>query len=75
MSTHTSTDCRTPEGIAVGLVDAVISIVRTLVRDHDLTPLAVQEALADLRSDEDVARLMLGIADHESGTTAARRAA
>lgn len=56
--TDSHTDCRTPEGEAVGLVDALLAVARTLVRHHDLTTPAVAEALADLRADEDLARLL-----------------
>lgn len=56
--TETATDCRTREGVAVGLVDAIIAIARSLVRDHDLDAPAVREALCDLGGDEDVARLL-----------------
>lgn len=44
--------CRSEEGITVGLVDAIIGIIRVLsVRDLDA--LHVQEALADLFEDPD----------------------
>lgn len=50
----TFTDCRSEAGVTVGLVDAVITCCRLLaVRDLALDP-AVQEAVADLRADEDV---------------------
>lgn len=44
--------CRSEEGITVGLVDAVIGIVRVLA-PRDLSPEHVQEALADLFQDPD----------------------
>jgi hypothetical protein len=44
--------CRSEEGITVGLVDAVISIMRILAV-RDLSPHNVQEALADLLEDPD----------------------
>lgn len=48
----TITDCRSEEGITVGLIDSIISICRVLhTRDFD-TP-QVQEALKDLGSDFD----------------------
>lgn len=47
-----TTDCRSEEGITVGLVDALITILRVLVK-RDLSPPAVQEALKDLADDED----------------------
>jgi len=52
-----TTDCRSTEGVTVGLIDALISISRILAK-RDLSPEVVQEALKDLRSDEDVAFLM-----------------
>lgn len=55
--TSTSTDCRTDEGITVGLVDTIITAARVL-RQRDLTGPAVMEALNDLRADEDVAWLL-----------------
>lgn len=54
---QTHGDCRTEEGITTGLIDGVISIFRVLAA-RDLTPEAVREALADLRSDEDLARVL-----------------
>jgi hypothetical protein len=52
----TFTDCRTTEGVTVGLVDALISIARVLASRH-LTSPEVTEALCDLADDEDVQRL------------------
>ena len=54
-----TTDCRSEDGITVGLIDGVISVARVL-RGRDLTVPAVVEALADLRADEDVASLLRG---------------
>lgn len=51
------TDCRSEEGITVGLVDALITLLRIL-RHRDLSPEAVQEALADLAADEDLLYLI-----------------
>ncbi|MEU9333148.1 hypothetical protein AB0D49_08280 [Streptomyces sp. NPDC048290] len=45
-------NCRSEEGITVGLVDAVIGIVRVLA-PRDLRAVNVQEALADLFEDRD----------------------
>lgn len=53
----TCTDCRTEEGVTVGLIDSLIIVARVL-RGRDLSPLLVREALADLRQDEDVAALL-----------------
>lgn len=50
-------DCRSEEGITVGLLDAIISIARIVSR-RDLSSSNILEALKDLRSDEDVKRLM-----------------
>lgn len=55
--TDSTTDCRTEEGVTVGLVDAIITAARVLAA-RDLSPSAVREALADLRQDEDVAALL-----------------
>lgn len=44
--------CRSPEGITVGLVDALIGIVRVLA-PRDLSTANVQDALADLFEDSD----------------------
>lgn len=52
-----SIDCRSEEGITVGLVDAIISILRVLaVRDMSLE--SVQEALLDLCSDSDLSTVL-----------------
>lgn len=50
------TDCRSEEGITVGLVDTVINCAR-LLKQRAATP-AVEQALQDLRADEDVATLL-----------------
>lgn len=49
---ETHTDCRSHDGVTVGLVDSLISISRVL-RDRDLSPPEVQEAFKDLADDED----------------------
>jgi hypothetical protein len=54
-----STDCRTEEGVTVGLIDSIITAARVLA-GRDLQSPAILEALKDLRSDEDVARLIRG---------------
>ncbi|MFL6138841.1 MAG: hypothetical protein ACJ74O_13710 [Frankiaceae bacterium] len=64
----TTTDCRTPEGVAVGLIDGVVAVARVL-RSAPRTP-AVVEALRDLRADQDVAALIAP--DERSNVTAAR---
>ena len=53
----TQTDCRTDDGITVGLIDAIISIARVL-RYRDMSSVSVKEALADLRQDEDIAKIL-----------------
>lgn len=52
-----STDCRSPEGIATGLIDGMIAVARVL-RNVDQSHPAVIAALKDLCSDEDVAALL-----------------
>jgi hypothetical protein len=50
-------DCRSDDGVIVGLIDAVISqsrIIAAYLRAGAITT-DVSEALADLRADEDVA--------------------
>lgn len=49
---ETSTDCRSEEGITVGLVDALISISRILAH-RDMRDPAVVEAFKDLHGDND----------------------
>lgn len=53
-------DCRSEEGITTGLIDAIITAARVLAR-RDRAPLAVREALADLRADEDLASLLASV--------------
>ena len=53
------TDCRSETGITVGLIDAVITMVRLLAH-RDLSAPEVQEALKDLRQDEDLEKLLNG---------------
>ena len=54
-------DCRTAEGITVGLIDSLISVCRVLAPRLDVEKSsAVTEALRDLRADEDVARVCSG---------------
>ena len=61
----TSTDCRTPVGVTVGLIDGIIAMARVL-RHADLSSVEVQEALKDIRADEDMAFLMgLALTDKE----------
>ncbi|HEY3630785.1 MAG TPA: hypothetical protein VGL21_07785 [Jatrophihabitantaceae bacterium] len=51
-------DCRTDEGVTVGLLDAVITLARVL-RGRPIGTEAERAALADLREDEDVRALVL----------------
>lgn len=53
----TSTDCRTELGITVGLIDGLITLARVLA-GRDLSAPEVREALADLRTDEDIAKVV-----------------
>lgn len=49
-----SIDCRSEEGITIGLIDSIISICRILARrDLEQTD-NIKEALIDLAHDEDV---------------------
>jgi len=56
-SPKNATDCRSEEGITVGLVDSIISIARVLAK-RDFTPTAVVESLKDLADDEDVKSIL-----------------
>ena len=51
-----STDCRTSEGVAMGLIDGMIAMARVLHRDY--SDKLDAGALADLRNDEDLAWLL-----------------
>lgn len=53
------TDCRQPDGVTVGLIDALIAVGRVLrPRLTGPIPAAIAEALADLRDDEDLAAVL-----------------
>lgn len=54
--------CRSEEGITVGLVDALIGIMRVLA-PRDLSPQSVQEALADFLEDDDLQTVRDGLRD------------
>jgi len=56
--TEVKTDCRSFDGITVGLIDSIITAARVLV-DRPQCADSVQEALKDLRSDTDVRYLLL----------------
>lgn len=55
MESHT--DCKSEDGITVGLIDALISVARIL-KHRDKKSVEVVEALKDLRADEDIAFLL-----------------
>lgn len=46
------TDCRSEEGITVGVIDALITLVY-LLRNRDTSPPVVKEALRDLGASEE----------------------
>lgn len=55
-------DCRSEEGVTIGLIDALISIARVLSkRDLDASD-QIREALLDLRNDEDIKRIIAELA-------------
>jgi hypothetical protein len=51
------TDCRTDEGVTVGLIDSLIFIARALAK-RDLQSETVKSVLRDFRNDEDVKKLI-----------------
>jgi hypothetical protein len=53
-----NTDCRTEEGITIGLIDSIIIISRILAKRKLNTP-QIQEALKDLGSDEDLESILI----------------
>lgn len=59
-------DCRSPEGVTIGLIDGIITAARVLAT-RDLEHPQITEALHDLTDDEDVARLMRGV--HSTAAT------
>ncbi len=54
---NTETNCRSEEGITVGLIDSMLSIAQ-LLKDRDMTSEAIQEALIDLQDDAAVSWLL-----------------
>jgi hypothetical protein len=50
-------DCRSEEGVTVGLIMGLITVARVLV-GRGLRSETVRAALNDLRTDEDVAKVM-----------------
>lgn len=57
MTDSNAIDCRSPEGVTIGLIDAIISIAR-IVAKRDLKNPAVQEALKDFAQDEDIQKII-----------------
>lgn len=55
--TNTHTDCRSETGQTVGLVDAIITLSNVLT-SRDLSSAECQEALKDLRSNENLMKLL-----------------
>jgi hypothetical protein len=51
------TDCRTYDGITVGLIDSLIFISRIL-RHRDLSSTDVKDSLADIANDDDLRFLL-----------------
>lgn len=52
-------DCRSADGITIGLIDGIIAMARVLVT-RDLGTEAVKAALEDFRTDDDVFCLLTG---------------
>lgn len=65
--TNTDSDCRTDEGITIGLIDGVIAICRVL-RGRDLSSPNIQEALLDMSGDEDIAFVLAAYNQVDSHT-------
>jgi hypothetical protein len=63
-----TTDCRSEDGVTVGLVDATIAIARVLA-PRDFAGAAAREALRDLGADEDFWTVLkaAAAAAHEGG--------
>ena len=53
-----STDCRSNVGITIGLIDSLISISRILKIRIDTDNAEINGALADLRDDEDLKKIL-----------------
>jgi hypothetical protein len=50
-------DCRSDEGVTIGLIDTLITVSRVL-SDRDFSSIAVKEALKDLAEDKDLSAIM-----------------
>jgi hypothetical protein len=61
MTHHNTTECSSPEGITVGLIDAINTVSKVLVL-QDLSHPAVIEALRDLRDDPAFQDIQLAMA-------------
>lgn len=57
VNTESTTDCRTDNGITVGLIDGLISIARIL-KDRLCDDPDVIAALKDLQDDEDIKAIL-----------------
>jgi hypothetical protein len=53
---ETFSDCRTDDGVTIGLIDAIITMCRLLI-NRDLSTADVIEALKDIANDEDFNQL------------------
>ena len=60
----TATDCRSYEGINVGLIDTIITTCRVLAK-RELYGHAVTEALNDMRADSDVLKIVCAFKDED----------
>jgi len=58
---HTTTECRTPDGITTGLVDSINTICQLLII-RDLSAPEVVEALRDLKQDRAFQDIQLAMA-------------
>lgn len=61
MTSHTTTECRSPDGITTGLVDSIHTVCQVLVL-QDLSAPTVKEALKDLRDDPAFQDIQLAMA-------------
>ncbi|WP_336704407.1 hypothetical protein [Chryseobacterium indologenes] len=51
-------DCRTEEGVTIGLIDAIIAISRVLAKRNLNQTEEIKEALKDLIGDEDLSFIL-----------------